>query len=63
MASAWFESVAEAQRRAEAIRDALAKDGVSPSRVDIAAAGEVPPLVPVAGGGREAANMRAQITF
>jgi outer membrane protein OmpA-like peptidoglycan-associated protein len=51
------------QRRAEAIRAALARDGVSPSQVEIAAAGEVQPLAPVAGGPVEARNTRAQITF
>jgi outer membrane protein OmpA-like peptidoglycan-associated protein len=56
-------SRALSQRRAEAIREALAKEGISPSQVDIAAAGEIPPLAPVAGGTREAKNTRAQITF
>jgi len=56
-------SRALSRRRAEAIREALAKDGVPPSQIDIAAAGEIPPLVPVAGGTREAGNTRAQITF
>lgn len=56
-------SRALSQRRAAAIRDALARDGVPPSQVDIAAAGEVPPLIPVAGDMREARNTRAQITF
>ena len=50
-------------RRAEAIRDALAREGIPPSQVDIAPAGEVPLLAPVAGGVREAKNTRAQITF
>jgi outer membrane protein OmpA-like peptidoglycan-associated protein len=56
-------SRALSQRRAEAIREALAKEGIAPSQVDIAAAGEIPPLTPVAGGVREARNARAQITF
>jgi len=56
-------SRALSQRRAEAIREALARDGVSPAQVDIAAAGELPPLVPFAGGADEARNTRAQIIF
>jgi outer membrane protein OmpA-like peptidoglycan-associated protein len=56
-------SQALSQRRAEAIRDALAKEGVSPAQVAIAPEGESPALVPMAGGVREAKNMRAQITF
>ena len=56
-------SRALSQRRAEAIRATLASDGVSPSQVDIAAAGELPALAPVAGGTQQAANARAQITF
>ena len=56
-------SRALSRRRAEAIREALAKEGVSPAQVDIAAAGEIPPLTPVAGGVSEARQTRAQITF
>jgi len=56
-------SRALSKRRADAIREALARDGVSPSQVVIAADGDVPPLAPAAGGMREAQNARAQITF
>jgi len=56
-------SRALSRRRAEAIRQALAREGVSPGQVDIAASGEITPLAPVAGGVQEANNTRAQITF
>lgn len=56
-------SRALSQRRAEAIRQALAREGVAPRQVDIAASGEVVSLAPVAAGAREAGNTRAQITF
>lgn len=56
-------SRALSRRRAEAIREALARDGISPAQVDIIAAGEVPPLAATAPDGREARNTRAQITF
>jgi outer membrane protein OmpA-like peptidoglycan-associated protein len=56
-------SRALSQRRAEAIRQALAREGVAPGQVDIAASGEVVSLAPVAAGAREAGNTRAQITF
>jgi outer membrane protein OmpA-like peptidoglycan-associated protein len=56
-------SRALSRRRAEAIRNALAKEGIPPSQVDVAIAGEVPPLAPGPGGVQEARNRRAQITF
>lgn len=56
-------SRALSRRRAEAIREALARDGISPAQVDIVAAGEVPPLAATAPDGREARNTHAQITF
>jgi outer membrane protein OmpA-like peptidoglycan-associated protein len=51
------------QRRAEAIRAALAREGVAPGQVAIVAAGESEPIKPAAGGIAEARNQRAQITF
>jgi outer membrane protein OmpA-like peptidoglycan-associated protein len=50
-------------RRANAVRDALVRNGLSPAQIAVAARGESDPLVPTADGVREAQNRRAQITF
>ncbi len=52
-----------AQRRAEAIRAALLRDGIAPEQVTLVAEGEGEPLKAVAGGTADARNQRAQITF
>jgi outer membrane protein OmpA-like peptidoglycan-associated protein len=56
-------SRALARRRAEAIRDALLRDGIGPEQVALVAEGEGEPIKPLAGGVSEARNRRAQITF
>ena len=52
-----------ARRRAEAIRDALVRDGLGAEQVALVADGEGEPIKPLAGGAAEARNRRAQITF
>jgi OOP family OmpA-OmpF porin len=56
-------SRALSRRRAEAIREALARHGILPSQVEIVAAGDAPPLAPASGSVRVARSAQAQITF
>ena len=60
--SAYSRALSTAPRRGDP--RSAGKEGVSPAQVDIAAAGEVPPLTPVAGGiAPRPDETRAQITF
>lgn len=52
-----------AQRRANAVRDALTQRGVPASAIRVESRGEGEPLVATADGVREPANRRAQISF
>lgn len=50
-------------RRAQAVRDAFIKLGVSPSNIALVGKGESEPLVPTADGVREPRNRRVEIMF
>ena len=50
-------------RRANAVKDALVRDGVSPEDISVVGLGEAQPLVPTADGVREAQNRRVQIVL
>jgi outer membrane protein OmpA-like peptidoglycan-associated protein len=50
-------------RRANAVKDALVRDGVAPSDISVVGVGEAQPLVPTADGVREAQNRRVQIVL
>lgn len=52
-----------AQRRANAVRDALVQRGINASMINISSRGEDEPLVETADNVREPANRRAQISF
>lgn len=52
-----------AQRRANAVRDALAQRGIDANLINISSRGENEPLVETPDGVREPANRRAQISF
>jgi OOP family OmpA-OmpF porin len=52
-----------AQRRANAVRDALAQRGVNPGVISVSSRGESENLVATPDGVREPANRRAQISF
>ena len=51
------------QRRAEAIKAELVKNGVPANEISVVAKGESQPLVPTADGVREPQNRRVQIVF
>ncbi len=52
-----------AQRRANAVRDALVQRGINASMISVSSRGEDEPLVETADNVREPANRRAQISF
>jgi outer membrane protein OmpA-like peptidoglycan-associated protein len=52
-----------ALRRADAVRDELVRNGLSPEQIGVARRGESDPLVATMDDGRTAQNRRAQITF
>jgi len=54
-------NMALSQRRANAVRDALVREGVPGNRISTAARGESQPLVPTADGVREPQNRRTEI--
>ena len=51
------------QRRADAVKAELVKNGVSANEISTIAKGESEPLVPTADGVREPQNRRVQIVF
>jgi len=50
-------------RRANAVKDALVRDGVPPMAISVIGKGETQPLVPTADGVREPQNRRVEIDF
>jgi outer membrane protein OmpA-like peptidoglycan-associated protein len=50
-------------RRANAVRDALVREGVRPTDISVVGLGESQPLVPTADGVREAQNRRVEIVI
>lgn len=56
-------NMALSQRRANAVRDALVRDGVPGNRISTTARGEAQPLVPTPDGAREPQNRRAEIVI
>jgi outer membrane protein OmpA-like peptidoglycan-associated protein len=50
-------------RRANAVKDALIRDGVSATDISVVGRGEAQPLVPTADGVREAQNRRVEIVI
>jgi outer membrane protein OmpA-like peptidoglycan-associated protein len=54
-------NMALSQRRANAVRDALVRDGVPGNRITTVARGETQPLVPTPDGVREPQNRRAEL--
>jgi outer membrane protein OmpA-like peptidoglycan-associated protein len=51
------------QRRANAVRDELVRDGISPQAIVVSGRGESQPLITTADGVREPQNRRAEITI
>lgn len=56
-------NIALSLRRANAVKDALIRDGVSAADISVVGRGEAQPLVPTSDGVREAQNRRVEIVI
>ncbi|HEX2885497.1 OmpA family protein [Vineibacter terrae] len=56
-------NMALSMRRANAVKDALVREGISPAAIQVLARGEGEPLVPTADGVREPQNRRVEIVI